>query len=128
MLAFLLRLINPLSAIAREIAAADRARQEAKTDRERIMAEERIARLEAVRDVHVAEARSPINGLIRALFALPVALYYGKIFVWDKVLALGKTDPLLTDDLVWVAMTIIGFYFLADGATAVARIAKSGRR
>jgi hypothetical protein len=68
----------------------------------------------------IAESNTPINSIIRALFALPVAVYYGKIFLWDKVLALGATDA-LSADLLHVSWVIIGFYFLTEATTKIAR-------
>lgn len=61
--------------------------------------------------VQVAEGHSPINAIVRSLFAAPVAIYYAKLFLWDKVLGWGATDP-LSADLTHVAWVIIGFYFL----------------
>jgi hypothetical protein len=52
-----------------------------------------------------------------------VALYFGKLLVWDKVLGLGTTDPLAgfasaTSNLV------VSFYFVKRGFENVARIIK----
>lgn len=112
-----------IGTLTTKIAAAKADVETAQTERQRIQAEERVKALEARRDVMIAEGGSPINAMIRATFALPVALYYGKIFLWDKVLALGATDP-LSENLTEVAMIIIGFYFLAEGAAQMARIIK----
>jgi hypothetical protein len=112
-----------IGTIVDRLAAAYEAREKARNDRERIVAEERIKALEARRDVQIAEAPSRINTVIRALFALPVAVYFAKIFLWDKVLGLGTTDA-LSPELEQVAWAIIGFYFLLEGSTQVARIAK----
>lgn len=95
-----------IGSIAKQLIAAYSAKQNAKTDQERIAADERIKTLEAR-----AGAQRPVDALIRVLFALPVALYFGKLFLWDKVLGWGATDP-LSPDLRTVAMTIIGFYFV----------------
>lgn len=121
MLSFLASL--GIGTIARQIASAYEARERAKTDSARIAADERIKTLEAKRDVLVAEGGSRINSYIRALFALPVAVYYAKLFVWDKVLGLGATDP-LSPALMDFAMIVVGFYFLADTAATVTRIIK----
>ena len=112
-----------IGTIATKIAAAYEARQTAKTDIEAIAADERIKALQARRDVMIAESGSMINAIIRAMLALPVALYFGKLYLWDKVLGWGVTDP-LSPMLQQVAMVIIGFYFLAEGAAQVTRIAK----
>jgi hypothetical protein len=52
-----------------------------------------------------------------------VAIYLGKLLVWDKVLGIGTTDPLLG----WsgtVATTIVSFYFGKRAFENVARIIK----
>jgi hypothetical protein len=52
-----------------------------------------------------------------------VALYFGKLLVWDKVMGLGTTDPLAG----WVALTanlIVSFMFAKKGFENVARIIK----
>ena len=118
MLAFLANL--GIGTIVSRLAAAYEAREKAKTDTERIKADTAIRTLEARRDVMVAEAGSRLNALIRALFALPPAIYFAKLYLWDKVLQLGTTDP-LSDELWWVATAVIGFYFLHDTARAVMR-------
>lgn len=121
MLAFLAKI--GIGSIATKLAEAYTARQQAKTTAEQIAADERIKTLEAKRDVQIAEGGSPINAIIRALFAAPVALYYAKIFLWDKVLGLGVTDP-LSPELHHVAQIVIGFYFVAEGGTMIARVMK----
>src|SRR3990167_5233557 len=118
MLAFLANL--GIGTIVSRLASAYEAREKAKTDTERILADTRIAQLQARAAVQTAEARWPINGIIRLLFAFPVAVYYGKIFLWDKALGLGAPDA-LTDDLTWTARVIIVFYFLFEGAQAMRR-------
>lgn len=50
-----------------------------------------------------------------------VAVYLAKLLIWDKVLGIGTTDPLLG----WsgtVATTIVGFYFGKRAFENVARI------
>lgn len=121
MLAFLAKI--GIGSIATKLAAAYEAHAKAKTDQEKIAAQERIDHLKSIRDVQIAEAGSPINGIIRAGFALPVMLYYGKIFLVDKVLGWGSTDP-LSAELYDIAMIVIGFYFVSETASRVARIFK----
>lgn len=108
-----------LTAITGQIADAYKEHEAALTNDAKIEAQARIATLEAKRDVMIAESRSsPINAIVRAAFAIPVAAYYAKIFLWDKVLAWGTTDP-LSDDLQWTARVVIGFYFLYEATRAV---------
>jgi sterol desaturase/sphingolipid hydroxylase (fatty acid hydroxylase superfamily) len=109
-----------IGSIANKLAAAYAAKQNATTDQARIAADERIRTLEAKRDVQVAEAGSPINAFIRVLFALPVAIYYGKLFLYDKVLAMGATDP-LSSELTQIAFVIIGFYFVDQMVARIKR-------
>ena len=104
--------------------------QNAKTEQERISAQERISTLEARRDVMVAESHSPWNGLMRFLIALGPMVLLNKIFVYDKVwgslqgcagnagqilqeCATYRTD-LLDPNLWWVATAVVGFYFLSE--------------
>lgn len=106
--------------VVQSLADAYKAKEAARTDQERIAADERINRLNAIRDVQRAEAGSKLNAFVRLCFAFPVAVYYGKLYLYDKVLALGSTDP-LSDDLQWTARVIIGFYFLYEFGRVVKR-------
>lgn len=57
------------------------------------------------------------------LMGYAVALYFGKLLIWDKVLSLGSTDPLAG----WASTTanlIVAFYFGKRGIENVARILK----
>lgn len=57
------------------------------------------------------------------LMGYAVAVYLAKLLIWDKVLGLGVTDPLLG----WsgtVSTTIVAFYFGKRGFENVARIIK----
>jgi hypothetical protein len=93
---------------------------QAKTDEEKIAAEERVKSLEAQRDALVAEvSRSPWPTRIQSFIGACVAFLIAKLLVWDKALGTwtsGHTDPLGTD-LRWITMTVIGFYFLASTAS-----------
>ena len=117
-------IINALTGgVARELAEAFKARQVAQTDAARIAADERIAKLQNIRDIQVAEAGSPINAIIRACIGIPPAIYLGKLYLWDKVLGWGVTDD-LSPQLWQVAWIVIGFYFAHETAIGVARIAR----
>lgn len=114
---------------------------EAKTDQQKIAAQERINSLQAKRDVMVAESgSSKINAIVRAAMGLEVAIIIGKLLVWDKVVgslsgcageagralqcSIFRTDPL--DFNQWAVITAtVGFYFLYEGAINATRIAKS---
>jgi Holin of 3TMs, for gene-transfer release len=115
-----------IGTIANRLAAAYEAREKAKTDKQKIAADERIKALQARRDVLVAEAASRINSWMRSALALPVAIILWKVFVYDKALGQwthGTTDA-LSPELWQVVTIVIGFYFLADVASTVTRIVK----
>ncbi len=126
MLSFLFGLINPLTGIVEKIFAARMAAAQAMTDQEKIAAEERVATLQARRDVLVAEGGSRLNAFIRGMIMLPYIVYLWKLIVWDKIIMGGttRTDD-LSDNLWWIMITGVGFYFIQE--TAV-RTAKALRR
>lgn len=105
--------LNPLNAIVTGLTAAYTAKQNAATDQERIAADVGIKTLEAKRDVLIGESGTRVNQFLRAGFALPFVIYNAKLVIWDKVLALGSTDP-LSEELFKIEMICIGFYFLYD--------------
>jgi hypothetical protein len=106
----------------------------AKTDEEKVAAEERAKALEARRDVMLSESKSPWNGLMRFLIALGPMVILNKIFIWDKTIGslqgcagqyaqaiegckIYRTD-LLDPNLWWVLTAVVGFYFLAEATRA----------
>lgn len=109
--------------LAGRLAGAYEAKAKATTDREKIAADVKIKRLEAIQAVQVAEAGNRVNTIMRAALALGPTLYLLKIFVWDKVLGLGRTDP-LTPELWSIVTAVVGFYFLYEAGTTIARIIK----
>lgn len=84
----------------------------ATTEQEKTASLERQAALEASRDVLIEDAKhSNLDIYIRSAFAIGPLTYLTKIYIYDKVLDLGSTDPL--DPNLWnVVMVTIGFYFL----------------
>ncbi len=56
--------------------------------------------------VIIAEQGRWWTAIIRPLLALPVIIYLWKVVVWDKVLALGSTDPLAGDVAAWAGMIV----------------------
>jgi hypothetical protein len=46
------------------------------------------------------------TAIVRPLLALPVVIYLWKVIVWDKVLALGSTDPLAGDVAQWAGLIV----------------------
>lgn len=52
-----------------------------------------------------------------------VAIYFGKLLIWDKVLGLGSTDP-LAGFASTTANLIVAFYFAKRGFENIAKIIK----
>lgn len=78
------------------------------------------AQIEA-RKAAVAVEATPWGSIVDAAFAFPIIIYLNKVLIWDKVLALGSTDPITGAVGVWVGM-IISFYF---GGNIVSKVSKS---
>ena len=118
-------LFTTISSITNAIANEKIAQLKAITEEDKIASQERINVLEAKRAALLADSQhSSLDMWVRAGLAVGPATYITKIFLWDKVLKLGATDPVTTDQ--WqVLMAVVGFYFIYSGATAVARIFKS---
>jgi len=79
------------------------------------------AEILAESQLKIAEIGHPWE--VEKLFAYVTLVYYFKLLVWDKVLGLGTTDPLVG----WVSVTanlVISFYFVKRGFENVARIMK----
>lgn len=109
-----------ISAIGRQLNEAYQARLAARNNKQRIAADMEIARLEARRDVLVAEQRSWTTRWIRPAFAIPFVIYDFKILVWDKVLGLGTTDN-LSPEFWQLQMLVFGSYFLTRPFEKIAR-------
>jgi hypothetical protein len=123
MLSLILSLIGGaggLAGLARSIADAYRARETAANDADRIEADVRIKTLEARRDLLLAEARTPFNQLMRALYGVPPGVYLAKLYLWDKLLGCGTTDPLspVMEQVLW---TVVGFLFLQETVARLPR-------
>ena len=65
--------------------------------------------------------RPLVYGASRPLFAFAFVIYVWKVVVWDKVLALGSTDPLSGDVAHW-ATIVLTAYFSGRSIEKVARI------
>lgn len=124
-------LFNTVNGITNAIANERLAVISAKTDQERIAAQERLNTLQAQRDVLVEDAKhSKLDVIMRFAIAVGPAAFLTKIFLWDKVIGsftsdnIWKTDPL--DSNLWGVITaVVGFYFLYSGAVGVAKIIKA---
>ena len=104
-------LSGPLSKISGDLKEAYKAKLEAQNDKERLLADERIAVLEARKSSILAAQSNPIERFVRPLFALPFIIYTWKLVIWDKVLEWGVTDS-LSDNLNYVFLVILSGYFI----------------
>lgn len=115
---------GPVVAIGQELAAAYRAKTEAASDGERTAAEERVKRLEARRDVLVAEQGHWLTRLPRLLFALPLAVWWAAVIA-DSLFRFRWNVAALPAPLDEWAGWIVSALFLAEAvertATRVAR-------
>lgn len=115
-----------LIALGSRLADLVQAKQQAKTQEELAKINRQIEEVHDKRAVLVAESGSRINSIIRSIAAIGPILYLNKIFLWDKVVgsAVGcagnasefcrttfNTDT-LDPNLWWVALGVVGFYFL----------------
>lgn len=94
-----------------EIADARVKVTDAKTEQERIAAQERLDILTARKDIILQGQKDKVERWIRVLWAVPFVIYTWKLIVWDKVLGLGATDS-LSPTLEYIMWTILGSYFL----------------
>ena len=69
--------------LAGKLAAAYTARENAKTDAERISADVTIKQLESRRDA--LQSGGMVTAWVQALWAAPFIVYVWKLVVWDKV-------------------------------------------
>jgi hypothetical protein len=81
-----------------------------------------VARKEASA-VIIAEQGRWYTAIIRPLLAFPIIIYLWKVIVWDKVLGLGATDPLVGMIADWSG-TILTAYVGGRSIEKVARIFK----
>lgn len=113
-----------LPTITKQIADARVQLANAKTEENRIAAEERVKTLEIRRDVLIAESRSPWNSVARFVLTAPIAFYLFLNYAWDKGVckwlsvetqasSICTTDP-LSPWLAGIAITVVGFYFVTD--------------
>jgi hypothetical protein len=76
---------------------------------------------QAITQYRVAEIGHPFEP--DKLMGYFVAIYFGKLLIWDKVLGLGTTDGLQGFAAV-TANLVVSFYFVKRGFENVARIIK----
>ncbi len=126
-LSILLGLVDPVEKITEAIIKARADAENAQTAQDKIAADERVATLQARRDVLMKDAGvSRWDIRMRSLIALAVNIIIWKLLVWDKAFGHwtgGHTDN-LSPELWHVIMIVVGFYFLYEGAIGVTRIIK----
>jgi hypothetical protein len=83
------------------------------------------ARIAAQRDITIAGMNHPIFWTGWALFIIPLGLYWAKILVWDKALALGSTDPLSGFVLDWAGTMVMYLFGLQVGVGIVGGILRA---
>ncbi|MGZ3675737.1 MAG: hypothetical protein ACXVCO_15635 [Ktedonobacterales bacterium] len=109
----LLGLIDPISKITGQLVDWQVKKQAALTDRAKIEADENIAKLQAQRDLMIAESKTPINAIGRCVLMFPFAFFLWKVMIWDFSLGLGTTEN--PQPNLWTLLYLVfGFYFLTD--------------
>ena len=116
----LLDWLNPLKHISDGLVKAYTARENARNNTERIQADVEIRQLETKRDMAIAVIAEPW-WTPRSLMAYCVVLYVAKIIAWDTVFGLGVT-AYPGQQVTFIVMTVIGFYFVSKGAETVANV------
>jgi hypothetical protein len=79
------------------------------------------AETQAITQYRIAEIGHPFEP--DKLMGYFVAIYFGKLLIWDKVLGLGTTDG-LQGFAATTADLVVSFYFVKRGFENVARIIK----
>lgn len=113
--------------VAEQLATAYAARTNATTEQEHIAAQERIEHYQSLERILIAEQSSWLTRWVRPALALGPTVYLGKIFIYDKTLGLGTTDP-LSDELSAIMVTIVGAYFLTRPFEKVGQVWAARRK
>lgn len=85
----------------RDAQAVDLAKKEIEAD---------IAARASATETIKAEQGWWVTAIIRPLFAVPLALYWSKIVIWDKMLGWGTTDPLTGLVGEWAGLIILAYF------------------
>jgi hypothetical protein len=117
-----------LPSLGKTLVDGYKAKLEASNNSERIAADLASRELdlekrerELATQVIISEEGRWWTALPRALIAYAFAVYVVKCVVWDKVFALGSTDPLGGDIATW-GQWVLAFYFGGRTLEKVARI------
>lgn len=103
-----------ITSIGDQLNTAYARRLEAQTDEAKLEADKEIAHLNHQRDILLREQDNWLTRAVRPAFAYPPAIYFAKVYIWDKTLGWGSTDP-LSPELHNLAMVIVGSYFATRG-------------
>lgn len=82
------------------------------------------ARLTAQRDFILSAMNHPIFWIGWFLFVFPLGVYWNKVIIYDKVLKLGRTDPLEGFVLDWAGYIVLSIFGLQVTAGFAAGIVK----
>lgn len=111
--------LNPLNAITDGIVKWQLAKEQAKTDKDRLEAEVRIKNLEARRDLAIAAAEHDKWWSPRVLIGYIVVALLFKLFIWDTVLQAGVT-PYPGALVMEITGIVVAFYFGVEGLKSIA--------
>ena len=118
MFQWLINLLNPIKGITDALTSAYEKKLVAENNTQKIEAEKEIAWLVARRDAAIASSSDPWYSP-RTIMGWSVALYVFKIIVIDTVFQLDVT-PYPGEQVSWIVVTIIGFYFVSRSAETIA--------
>lgn len=90
--------------------SADNTRDAQAVDLAKKEIESEIAARAAASETIKAEQGRLVTAMIRPLFAIPLALYWAKIIIWDKMLGWGSTDPLTGFVGEWAGLIILAYF------------------
>lgn len=122
----ILGLLNPLGALKDGLVAAQKQWLDANNDASRLKAEENVAYFKGQIELAVAASRYDKWYSVRSLIGYCVVTLVAKLLVWDTVLGWGVT-PNPGQLVMWITVTVIGFYFASKTAIDVARIIRGGK-
>ena len=122
----ILGLLNPLGALKDGLVAAQKQWLDANNDASRLKAEENVAYFKGQIELAVAASRYDKWYSVRSLIGYCVVTLVAKLLVWDTVLGWGVT-PNPGQLVMWITVTVIGFYFASKTAIDVARILRGGK-
>ena len=122
----ILGLLNPLGALKDGLVAAQKQWLDANNDASRLKAEENVAYFKGQIELAVAASRYDKWYSVRSLIGYCVVILVAKLLIWDTVLGWGVT-PNPGQLVMWITVTVIGFYFASKTAIDVARIIRGGK-